>query len=88
MKVIFLTIFRETAQKFNFMVNDRDVSDFFLSSIKEMIEYRERNDIKRNDFFCNQEPWKNWRSDWKVDIGRISSSIVFVLPCRKIFQAK
>jgi cytochrome P450 family 6 len=50
LKVLFLTSFRKFAQNFNFMVNDKDVVDFFMSSIKETVEYRESNDIKRHDF--------------------------------------
>lgn len=51
MKILFLTTFRNVAKKFGFMITDQDVSDFFLSSIKETVEYREKNNIKRNDFF-------------------------------------
>jgi len=50
LKVIFLTTFREQAQKFGFCVTDKDVSDFFLSSIRDTVEYREKNNIQRNDF--------------------------------------
>lgn len=50
LKIVFLTSFRKTAQKFNLRMTDKVVSDFFLSSIKETVEYRENNDIKRNDF--------------------------------------
>lgn len=50
LKVFFLTTFRKYAQSFNFMINNKEVSDFFLGSIKETVEYRESNDIKRNDF--------------------------------------
>lgn len=50
LKVLFLTSFRKTAQKFGFVVNNKEVSNFFLSSIKETVEYRENNDVKRNDF--------------------------------------
>lgn len=50
LKVLFLTTFRKICQKFDFMVNTKEVSDFFLSSIRETVEYREKNDIKRNDF--------------------------------------
>jgi cytochrome P450 family 6 len=50
LKVLFLTTFRKTVQNFGFKVTNQEVSDFFLSSIKETVEYRESNDIKRNDF--------------------------------------
>lgn len=51
LKIIFLTTFRKFAQNFSFRVVAKDVSDFFLSSIKENIHYRESNSIVRNDFF-------------------------------------
>jgi cytochrome P450 family 6 len=51
LKILFLTTFRKYTQKLNFMVSNKEVSDFFLSTIKEAVEYREKNDIKRNDFF-------------------------------------
>jgi cytochrome P450 family 6 len=50
LKVLTLTTFRKFTQNFNIMINNQEVSDFFLSSIRETVEYRESNDIKRNDF--------------------------------------
>jgi cytochrome P450 family 6 len=50
MKVMFLTTFRNISRTFNCMINNKEVADFFLQSIKETVEYRESNDIKRNDF--------------------------------------
>lgn len=50
LKVVFLTTFRKYLKNFNFMVTNQEVSDFFLSSIRETVEYRENNDVKRNDF--------------------------------------
>lgn len=51
MKVFFLTAFRKFTQKFSFMVNNKEVSDFFLTSIRDNVLYREDNNISRNDFF-------------------------------------
>lgn len=51
LKVLFMTTFKSVALKLDLMSTDKDVSDFFLTSIRETVEYREKNDIKRNDFF-------------------------------------
>ena len=51
LKVIMLTTFRKFFQNFNFRVTNKEVSEFFLSSIKEAVEYREKSNIQRNDFF-------------------------------------
>jgi cytochrome P450 family 6 len=51
MKMIFLTTFRKFTQNFNFRFTPKEVSDFFLSSFVETINYRESNNVQRNDFF-------------------------------------
>lgn len=74
-KVLFLTSFRKYAQKFNFMVTNREVSDFFLNSIKETVEYRENNDVKRNDFFSLLLQIKNHgkiNDDMGESIGKLT----------------
>lgn len=50
LKVVFLSTFKKFSKWLNLMQNEQEVSDFFLSSIRETVEYREKNDIKRNDF--------------------------------------
>ena len=50
MKVLFLSTFRKFAVKLNLKITQPDVSEFFLKSIRETVEYREANDVKRNDF--------------------------------------
>lgn len=75
MKILALTTFRNFAKRFGFMVTDQDVSDFFLSSIKETVEYREKNDIKRNDFFSLLLQIKNHgkiNDDIGASMGKLS----------------
>lgn len=50
LKVLFLTCFPGLSKKLNLMVTNSEISDFFLKSIKETVEYREKNNIQRNDF--------------------------------------
>lgn len=50
MKIVFLMSFKNMAKKMGVRLIDKDVSDFFMSSIKDTVEYREKNDVKRNDF--------------------------------------
>lgn len=50
MKILLLTTFRKVATRFGFMATNKEVSEFFLSSIRETVDYREKNNIKRNDF--------------------------------------
>jgi cytochrome P450 family 6 len=50
LKVLFLTCFPNLSKKLNLMITDVEVSNFFLGSIQETVEYREKNNIMRNDF--------------------------------------
>lgn len=50
MKVVFLTAFRKYAVHFGFRVMAKEVSDFYLSSIKKTVDFRESNNVVRNDF--------------------------------------
>lgn len=49
-KIIFVTIFPGFAKSLGIMITDKEVSEFYLSSVKETVEYREANNVKRNDF--------------------------------------
>lgn len=39
----------DTARKLGLKVNNNETSDFFMSSIKQTVEYRKKNNIQRND---------------------------------------
>lgn len=50
LKILFMSSFRDLARKLRMKVVSDNVSEFFLGSLKETIEYREENNIKRSDF--------------------------------------
>lgn len=50
LKVFFVSIFQGFAKKMNMKLIDPEVSEFFINSMKETIDYREQNNIRRNDF--------------------------------------
>lgn len=47
---LFVLTFRELARKFHLKLVPDDVSDFFMGVVKDTIEYREKNNVQRNDF--------------------------------------
>lgn len=51
MKLSFVMVFSKLARKFNIRVLERAVADFFMSTFTETMNYREKNNVKRNDFF-------------------------------------
>lgn len=51
LKALFLTSFRYLGRKLHMKLLPQDVSDFFLGSIRENLNYRIDNKIERNDFF-------------------------------------
>ncbi|NP_001274159.1 cytochrome P450 6A1 [Musca domestica] len=46
----FIDSFPELSRKLGMRVLPEDVHQFFMSSIKETVDYREKNNIRRNDF--------------------------------------
>ncbi|CAD7079520.1 unnamed protein product [Hermetia illucens] len=50
------------ARKLHVKLLPKDVSDFFLSTVRETIDYREKNNVKRNDFMNFLIQMKNGQS--------------------------
>ncbi len=50
LKIFFAMMFREVARKLNVRFNTREVSDFFMTVVRETIEHRERTKVRRKDF--------------------------------------
>lgn len=48
-RLFLLTSFRNLARKLHMRFLPKDISDFFLSTVRETVEYRQKNDIQRND---------------------------------------
>lgn len=49
LKIFFMTSFKNLARKLHMLFIPKDVSEFFLGSITETVNYRLKNDIHRND---------------------------------------
>ena len=50
MKIFFMMQFRAFARSLGMRFTDKDVSDFFINSIAETVDFREKNNIVRPDF--------------------------------------
>ncbi|CAD7079493.1 unnamed protein product [Hermetia illucens] len=49
--LIFLaTSYPDLARKFHLRIFSKDVSDFFMNTVRETIKYREKSNVRRNDF--------------------------------------
>lgn len=48
-KALLLTSFRTLGRKLGITILPKDVSEFFLSTIRETVDYRLKNKIQRND---------------------------------------
>ncbi|XP_058123884.1 cytochrome P450 6A1-like [Anopheles ziemanni] len=50
LKVFFAMMFRRQARSLGVRFNDKDVSDFFFSVVRDTIRYREEHGVRRDDF--------------------------------------
>lgn len=51
LKALFLTSFRDLSRKLGLKLLPTEISQFFLGTIRETLDYRIKNKIDRNDFF-------------------------------------
>lgn len=49
-KIFFMISFKNLATKLNLRFHDKDVSDFFINSIEQTLNYRKENNVVRPDF--------------------------------------
>lgn len=47
---IIIAIFPTIAKKLGMRLHHEDVTDFFMNAVKETVDYREKNNVKRKDF--------------------------------------
>ncbi|XP_058816025.1 uncharacterized protein LOC131679332 [Topomyia yanbarensis] len=50
LKFFFMATFKDFAKKIHIKGTSDDVSEFFFNVVRETIEYREKNNVQRNDF--------------------------------------
>lgn len=48
--VQFALMFRELFRKVHVTLFHKDATDFFMNTVKETVEFREKNEVRRNDF--------------------------------------
>lgn len=51
LRITFIFALQKVAKFFNMGLNPPNVIDFFMSTVRQNLEYREKNNIQRNDFF-------------------------------------
>ncbi|CAD7079506.1 unnamed protein product [Hermetia illucens] len=47
---LFVSAFPNFARKIHMRVIDKDIADFFIETVRKTIDYREKNNVRRNDF--------------------------------------
>lgn len=48
---LFANAYQEQCRKLNIQITPKRVQEYFLGIIDEAVEYREKNNIRRNDYF-------------------------------------
>jgi cytochrome P450 family 6 len=98
MRYVFACGYPDLCRKLNFQVTPKHIQSFFLKLVVDTVDYREKNNIKRNDFLSSLIQLKN---HGKLDgdenvIGKISFTdlaaqcfVFFIAVCFEIyFQCK
>lgn len=78
---LLITTSRTLAKALGVRLHHKDVTDFFLNIVKETVEYREKNNVQRNDFMSLLIELKNSKSDLgQLTINEIAAqAFVFFL---------
>lgn len=72
---LLMTSYQGLAKKLRLVAHHRDVTEFFLNSVKETIAYREDNNVQRNDFMSLLMQLKNeghLNDDPKNNLGQLT----------------
>lgn len=73
LKQLLAVTYPEIARKFGIKIVRDDVSEFFMNVVRDVVDYREKNDVKRNDFMDLLLQLKN--SDEFTDKSESSSKL-------------
>lgn len=84
LKQVIAVTYPQLAKKLRIKTIRDDVSEFFMKIVKDVVEYREKNKIKRNDFMDLLLQLKNdENSGGKLSIEQIAAqAFVFFLAVR------
>lgn len=85
LKVFFMTSFKQLARKLHMRFLPTDVSDFFLTTIRETVDYRLKNDIQRNDVMDLLLKIKDEKGGGKLTLNELAAQcFVFFVAGKKI----
>ncbi|XP_053680064.1 uncharacterized protein LOC128730995 [Anopheles nili] len=66
-KIVFIMMMRGFFKNFTLKITDEEVETFFLNLVRETVDFRERNNVKRNDFMNLLLQIKNTGKLWEQD---------------------
>ena len=75
-KIILVLMGRKISSKFTLKITDADVETFFMNLVRETVDYRERNNVKRNDFLNLLLQIKNTGKLWEGEEDHIGKGEV------------
>lgn len=73
LKSSFMSQFRELAVSMKMMNTRDDVSEFFLNAVKETVEFREKNNVTRNDFMDLLIKMKNQSGSDQLTLNEVAA---------------